>query len=131
MALTEQDKARHRSYYWANRDLLLARKKKYQQENPEKLKEIRRKTTFKIKMETLTKYGGICKCCGESEVKFLAIDHINNDGAKQRRELKETKGGTGSFYYWLKRNNYPDGYQVLCHNCNMAKAFYKTCPHQN
>lgn len=116
--------------YKNNRLVELERKKKWQRDNPEKVKEIRKKTTLKIKIETLVKYGGICKCCGEKEIKFLAIDHINNDGAKQRKELKETRGATGSFYYWLKKNNYPKGYQVLCHNCNMAKAFYKICPHQ-
>lgn len=121
---------RGRTKYQENREHQLALKKKWQSDNKEKVIEIRKKTTFKIKTETLIKYGGKCKCCGENEIKFLAIDHINNDGAKQRKELKETRGATGSFYYWLKKNNYPKGYQVLCHNCNMAKAFYKICPHQ-
>ena len=30
-------------------------------------------------------------------------------------------------YPWEK---YPPGYQVLCHNCNLAKGFYGSCPHQ-
>lgn len=33
--------------------------------------------------------------------------------------------------WWLRRNNYPNGFQVLCHNCNMAKGFYGKCPHQS
>lgn len=31
---------------------------------------------------------------------------------------------------WLKTNGYPDGFQTLCHNCNMAKGFYGICPHK-
>ena len=57
------------------------------------------------------------------------IDHINNDGNKQRKNGKYT-GGTANFYYWIKTNNYPTDLQVLCYNCNMAKAIYKICPHK-
>lgn len=108
----------------------LAKVREYQRLNPEKVKESKRKTHWKIKTETLNKYGGKCACCFEENPMFLAIDHINNDGAKERRENKSKRGGAGLFYYWLKKNQYPTGYQVLCHNCNMAKAFYKVCPHQ-
>jgi len=30
---------------------------------------------------------------------------------------------------WLRKYNYPKGFQVLCHNCNMAKRF-GVCPHK-
>jgi hypothetical protein len=39
------------------------------------------------------------------------------------------RGGV-RFYSWLRRNNYPEGYQVLCFNCNIAKGLYGVCPHQ-
>jgi len=69
-----------------------------------------------------------CVCCGESEVRFLTIDHINGNGSQHR---KSTKCGTGStFYRWLIRQGMPDGYQVLCYNCNNARARHGTCPHQ-
>jgi len=32
-------------------------------------------------------------------------------------------------YVWLKRNYFPTGFQLLCHNCNLAKGFYGKCPH--
>ena len=45
-------------------------------------------------------YGGYkCTCCGETEPKFLSIDHT--------------------------------GYQILCHNCNMALGSYGYCPHSS
>jgi hypothetical protein len=31
----------------------------------------------------------------------------------------------------LARNGFPDGYRVLCHNCNMALGQYGYCPHGN
>lgn len=30
---------------------------------------------------------------------------------------------------WCRRNGYPKGFRVLCHNCNMAIGFYGYCPH--
>lgn len=62
-----------------------------------------------------------CACCGESELKFLAVDHVNNDGYLHRKK---------SLYHTVKNEGFPrDKYQILCHNCNMAKAFYGVCPH--
>jgi hypothetical protein len=28
-------------------------------------------------------------------------------------------------------NEFPDGFQVLCHNCNLAKGYYGECPHNS
>lgn len=79
------------------------------------------------RMQALIAYSGRnpkCACCGESENKFLCIDHLNGDGSKHRKEVKN------KVMRWLKKNNYPVGFQVLCHNCNLAKGFYGQCPHQ-
>lgn len=68
-----------------------------------------------------------CACCGEPQYEFLSIDHIAGGGSKHRRE----HGMTGhAFYRWLIKEGFPDGYRVLCHNCNMAKGFYGVCPHE-
>lgn len=76
----------------------------------------------------LQHYGGLCVCCKEKEYKFLTIDHINNDGAKQNRELK-TNGGS-RIVQWLIKNNYPSGYTILCYNCNCGRYRNKgVCPH--
>lgn len=67
-----------------------------------------------------------CNCPGHVEtcIELLAIDH------KKKRTKKE-KGLTGkSFYKYLKENNYPEGYQVLCLSCNFVKELYNgKCPH--
>jgi hypothetical protein len=78
-------------------------------------------------------YGGYCcVCCGETEPLFLHIDHINNDGARHRREILGGKKSSGqSVYRWLRVNGFPPGFQVLCANCNLGKHRNGgVCPHQ-
>jgi len=68
-----------------------------------------------------------CLCCSESILEFLTIDHVNNDGAEHRRQVK--KEGTG-LIQWLIKNDFPEGFQILCYNCNCAKRLNGICPHQ-
>jgi hypothetical protein len=82
-------------------------------------------TTFRTKQKRMVidHYSGgtnACMCCGETEPKFLALDHINNDGSEERGRLGSWLGS--AFYYWLIKRGYPTGYQVMCHNCNFSKA---------
>lgn len=81
--------------------------------------------------EVYEAYGGYkCNCCNESERMFLSIDHINNDGALERRSGKYSGAGS-PFYLWLRKNNFPKGYQVLCMNCQTGKHRNGgVCPHQ-
>lgn len=88
----------------------------------------------KLRDETFAAYGGyVCACCGETAPKFLTIDHINNDGAKFRRETLGNRwlGGYHT-YRWLKANGFPQGdLQVLCMNCQQGKKLNGgVCPHQ-
>ena len=69
-----------------------------------------------------------CACCGETTIEFLAIDHIDGGGNAHRRTLGGRRGS--GIYSWLRQHKFPDGYQVLCHNCNLAKGFYGQCPHE-
>lgn len=86
----------------------------------------------KLKHEVLAAYGGKCVCCNEVEFSFLTLDHVNNDGSKQRRELFGGNRTSGSgFYLWAKRNQFPKSLQVLCFNCNCGKNVNNgICPHQ-
>lgn len=92
----------------------------------------------KIKEAAYAAYGGyICICCGETIQQFLTLDHINNDGCKHRRLIngpnKPNRNGIGSgkdLYLWLKKNDYPTGFQILCMNCNLGKSRNGgVCPH--
>lgn len=82
-----------------------------------------------LKMSVFNAYGGpICVCCGEAHVTMLTIDHINGGGTMQRKQLKLTAGQPT--YRWLKDNNYPLGFQVMCFNCNASKHIYGgVCEH--
>lgn len=88
-----------------------------------------KKRRKEIKFKVLSHYGGNppkCACCGENNVGFLTIDHILGDGNKHRKKI-----GQSNIYYWLIRNNFPKGYQVLCYNCNLGKAHNDgVCPHK-
>lgn len=101
----------------------------HKQKTP-KGKEQQHRYRAKLKKECLNQHGGAtCSCCGEPNIAFLTLDHINNDGNKERQQLN-TKG---SLYGILKRSGYPhkDRYQVLCFNCNCAKSVNGgVCPHK-
>lgn len=73
-----------------------------------------------VRLEVLMHYSNgtmQCKECGERNVEFLEIDHINGGGNKH----KKTEG-IGSMYHYLRNNNFPEGYQILCSNCNIKKV---------
>jgi hypothetical protein len=84
------------------------------------------------KLAVFKYYGGekpACVCCNEDCVEMLTIDHINEDGAEHRKEM-----GKANLYRWLVINGFPDTppLQVLCYNCNYAKAKNNgICPHKN
>ena len=96
----------------------------WRKSNPEKAKQVAKNWHSALKLEVFNHYGRRCACCGEEEMVFLAIDHIGGGGRKHRRKFE----GIG-LWRWLKNNGYPQGYRVLCHNCNWATAFGRTCPH--
>jgi len=85
-----------------------------------------KESSLKTKLRIINKYGKMCTCCGDNDYNHLALDHINNDGNKERELF-----GTGyNFYRHVIRNNYPDKYQLLCHNCNSAKFMFGKCWHK-
>ena len=92
-----------------------------------KSEKIRTQLTKKACIEA---YGGKCSCCGESLLPFLTIDHCEGGGNNHRKELFKHNVGGLHMYRWLKRNNYPAGYAVLCMNCNWAKRYGGVCPHK-
>lgn len=83
--------------------------------------------TRKLRQQVLDYYGNACACCGETIYEFLAIDHVNNDGNIDRANGIRGPGLVRK----IIAENYPDKYQILCHNCNFAKQFSPDgCPHQ-
>lgn len=123
------NRRRHRRRYEKKRKESVLRVKTWYQElsseRKEKLLAKSRRYRKKRRLEVVENYGGKCKCCGETEIKFLEIDHVNNDGAEHRKKL-----GSSNIYGWLRLQGYPKGFQVLCCNCNYAKGRYGKCPHK-
>lgn len=113
------------------KDCAREREKQRRLKNNEQIKYKHKLMRDKLEINTMAMYsqGGIikCACCGERRQEFLTMDHINNDGADHRRKIGKTRQ---DLFRWLKSNNYPPGFQVLCFNCNCAKEYSGYCPHQ-
>lgn len=102
---------------------------RYREKNREKMRAINKVFYRNLRLLALQHYSKNkmeCACCSEKIVEFLALDHINGGGNIHRKEIKNT-----NVFQWVKKNKYPIGFQVLCHNCNMAKTLYGICPHQS
>lgn len=76
------------------------------------------------RLRVLDHYGHACACCHVTDKEFLTVDHINNDGKEHRKAIKDL-----NINQWLVRHNFPEGFQLLCYNCNLAKGRYGYCPH--
>lgn len=75
-----------------------------------------------------TAYGGyVCACCGDKHREFLTLDHVDGGGSAHRRIIG---AGSSVIHLWLKRNNYPKNFRVLCMNCNFSYGMRGYCPHQ-
>jgi hypothetical protein len=118
-SLTSDQVARHRSHG-----------REWRAANQEKARESVRQSALRLRLKVLGHYSGghmKCACCAESALEFLALDHIYGGGGRERRAL----GGGGRQFRHLVAQGFPPGYQVLCHNCNLARGFYGTCPHES
>ena len=120
------------------------RKKKYYLDPKNKVKSKRKIIRDDIRLEVLQRYSKqhsksdipCCRCCEEKfHVDFLSLDHIA--GRKEMdSDTKLVKLGYSSslrekdLQYWIIENNFLKGFQILCHNCNIAKGHYEKCPHE-
>ena len=124
---------REHSEYYRNGGVCRECRNRRARENNAKNSEYNRRR-HREKYETHKKmvfgyYGTKCACCGEDELMFLTVDHINNDGNLHRKNKVSTSHH--NIYGWLVRNGFPDGFQILCMNCNMGKHRNNgVCPHQ-
>ncbi len=57
-----------------------------------------------------------CKSCGFNDERALSIDHIDGRGAAHRKQLNGV-----NLCKWLVKEGYPEGYQILCMNCQFIK----------
>ncbi len=86
-----------------------------------------KKSNRKLRLTVLEHYGNKCACCETDDYEFLCIDHINGGGHQRRKKI----GHGATYMRWIVKNNFPEEYRVLCHNCNQALSYYGYCPHGN
>lgn len=129
----ERAKAWWNDYYARNRDHQIAKAKKWNAENTDRHRNNVKSWYRKLRRQIIEAYGGKCACCGETEYSFLTIDHVNDDGYKNRWKKGATTYGPHSGYSLLKvirDRNFPPDFQVLCANCNTSKALNNgVCAH--
>ena len=106
-------------YYKKHSDIIKKRAKDRYDKDPslhQKEEKQRRKVDRYNAINHYSKGTMKCACCDCSKYVALTIDHMNNNGNEHREEI-----GHSAIYRWLRKNNYPEGYQVLCYNCNVPK----------
>lgn len=67
-----------------------------------------------------------CSCCGEFRLEFLTMDHVQQCGSK----VKTGGRGGSALIDFLIRKHFPEGFRVLCANCNLSRGNYGYCPHE-
>lgn len=97
--------------------------KEYRERNAGRTKNYRARQ----RQQVFDHYGNQCACCGETEVAFLNLDHTFGGGNDHWRKLKEK--GHANMYAWIIANNFPEGFRILCSNCNCAMSRLGYCPH--
>lgn len=79
-----------------------------------------------LRQRVYSGYGNQCNCCGEQNLTFLTIDHVNGQAGKPK-EFKQI--GIQMFRKIIKED-FPSTYQVLCFNCNCGRFRNGgVCPH--
>ena len=112
------------------RSCVAKKRKAWRQREGERYLKYARDRRRKSRIAVLRHYGEgslACACCGEATYEFLALDHIAGNGAEHRRQHPMIGHQLAQ---WLKTHGFPDGFRVLCHNCNMARGLHKVCPHE-
>ena len=125
----ERASKNHKKLYRKNPQKYLKISKEFRKKHPKEISIRAKIWRDKLKIEILNYYSNNnpkCNCCGEKQFEFLTLDHINGGGKEDRK----IRGWGSAFYYNLRKEGFPPGFQVLCYNCNMAKYHYKICPHK-
>ena len=95
---------------------------KYRANNKEAVNERFRQQRLRVKKAVFEAYGGFkCAGCGELDQLVLTLDHINQDGANHKMACGKRYAGH-HLYRKLLADGLPDGYRVLCANCQI-RAF--------
>ena len=78
---------------------------------------VMRRQVENLKEGVYQRYGRACSRCGEDDLDVLTVDHIDQNGADHKNPKGVRYRGV-HLYRWLRQNSYPEGFRVLCFNCN-------------
>ena len=91
-----------------------------------------REKQWRTRLQCLEAYSGgkpFCSCCGEETLEFLTLDHL-----RSRRDDNGVRVGGNrmgqNLFSWMIRMKFPEGFRVLCYNCNCARGARGYCPHE-
>ena len=129
-----------KEYYKKNKLSILIKQKEWRRRNKERINKERRDRYWAdaqhhryinqqrtelykvIRYDVLSHYSNgtpRCNYCGVDDIEVLCIDHVEGGG----KEIRGTTNLWGAKLCWyLKRNDYPTGFQILCANCNLKKS---------
>lgn len=85
------------------------------------------KERAQLKIAFLREFNSTCSCCGETDPRFLTLDHVQDDGNTHRETLKEHQ-----IMRQAKSAGWPrERYTCLCFNCNSGRSINGgVCPHK-
>ena len=79
-----------------------------------------KESRIRLKLRVFSDLGGECACCGETEVEFLTVHHVEKDGKPHRAKI----GDAGIYLDILRQGCPKDKYEVLCSNCHNSISWF-------
>lgn len=128
----EYEKEYAKQYREKNKEKARLNNQEWRKNNKDSTRKAGRKERSNLKFDVLNHYSNgnmCCASCSFSDIRALQLDHTNNNGAEERKELFGNRLAAGTtFYRWIRQQGYPEGYGILCANCNIIKLreFEKT-----
>jgi len=117
---TERDRTIYKKWYERNKKSARERKselmRQYRDERPEHYKKKSREAKHRLREKIFDMYGRSCTLCGFNDVRALTLDHIQNNGAEERRLL-----GERGVYRKATKQYSPDEYRIICMNCQFIQ----------
>ena len=99
------------------------KRRDYKKRNPDRASAHSRQRKIRV----LSRYGpnGALQCCWRRcticDPDMLSLDHINNDGAQDRK----VRGTGDNIYRHVEQDGYPEGFQTLCYNHQWKKEILR------
>lgn len=122
----DQKIKKHLAYISDKRTILHRSQAVYQSSKAAKIAYIREQY-HKYKGLVFSHYGKACACCGETEMLFLTIDHVNRDGKQHRAK----QGNQLNVLRDIVKSGFPVSFRILCFNCNSGRQLNGgRCPHE-